>query len=296
MIAASFPFTLAYITMLYGLHTTHIPIPFIAIVQGCGAGLYWFSLHSFFASNAQHESIGASVGKLFGFPQIAGLFGPLIGGAIALHYGFPVLLALGGFILLLSTIPLLWIPRFEVQADFSARTFLNLFKQFRRYTLIEFVENIREELEAVIWPLFIFLTFKNALSVGFVGTLAAVGSITFTFAVGKYTDRINPKIFMRIGALSMALLWLVRYAWPQIPLLLYISTLVAGFLASLIEIPFTSFIYGSAKRTNIPEFIVYREFPVTLARIGVYSIALVLANVTDLFLVGGIVSALILLF
>lgn len=297
MVIASFPFTLAYIAMLYALHTTVLPLPLIAMIQGAGAGLYWFALHSFFAINAKEKTIGSSVGKLFGFPKIAGLFGPLVGGVVAFHYGFPALLALGGCIFLISIIPLIWVPELTTTSELNFSIFAGLFRQFRRYTFVEFFENIREELEGIVWPLFIFLTFQNALSVGLIGTLAGVGSIIFTLLIGRYTDRINPKIFMRTGAILMVGIWLIRFAWPDIPTLLYASTVAAGLLGCLIVIPFTSYVYGSAKRTNVVEFIVYREFPVTLARIVVYSIALlIVTNVTNLFLVGAAASAFILLF
>lgn len=297
LVIASFPFTLGYITLLYLLHTTSIPLPLVASVQGAGIGLYWFALHSFFATHTNEETIGASVGKLFGFPQIVGLFGPLIGGVIAFHYGFPALIVLGGGIFLISSIPLLWIPELRIQSRLNFVTFISLFQKFKRYTFVEFFENVRQELEVIVWPLFIFLLFQNALSVGYVGTLAAVGSIIFTLAIGRYTDRINPKIFMRIGASLMAGIWLIRFIWPDIPLLLYISTIIAGLLACFIEVPFTSYVYGSAKRTNITEFIVYREFFVTLARVVIYGTALLaVTNITDLFLVGAAASAFILLF
>jgi MFS family permease len=297
MIIASFPFTLTYIGLLYMLHTMPLPLSLIASVQGAGAGLYWFALHSFFATHTKEETLGASVGKLFGFPQIVGLFGPLVGGIIAFRYGFPVLLAFGGCIFLVSSIPLLWIPELTTKSHLNFATFIGLFRQFRRYTLVEFFENIREELEAIVWPLFIFLVFRNALSVGFVGTLAAIGSIIFTLVVGRYTDKINPKIFMRTGAVLMIGLWLSRFVWSNVPMLLYASTVVAGLLACLIEVPFVSYVYSAAKRTNITEFIVYRGFPVTLARIVIYGTALlIVTNITNLFLVGAVASAFVLLF
>lgn len=299
LIIASFPFTLGYLALLYALHSmTAFPLPLIAVIQGAGAGLYWFALHSFFATHTKKDTLGTSVGKLFGFPRITGLFGPLIGGIIAFHYGFPALFALGGFFFFISIIPLFWIPELIMESHFSFTTFIDLFRQFRRYTLVEFFENIREELEGIVWPLFIFLVFRNALSVGYIGTLAAVGSIIFTLLIGRYTDRINPKIFMRIGATLMVGIWLVRFVWPSIPLLLYASTIISGLLASFIVVPLTAYVYGSAKQNNISEFMVYREIPVTLARIVIYSIALLIAtsSINNLFLVGAVASAFILLF
>jgi hypothetical protein len=155
---------------------------------------------------------------------------------------------------------------------------------------------VREELEGIIWPLFVFILLKNALSLGVIGTLASIGSIAFTLIVGKYTDRLNPKIFMRIGAVAMAGIWIARTIAPQSLPLVYLSTLVSGFLACLILVPFSSYIYGTAKRNTPAEFLVYREIPVTLARIVTYSIAIVVASMTLLFPIGAIASALILLF
>ncbi|MFM2330593.1 MAG: hypothetical protein RLZZ26_100 [Candidatus Parcubacteria bacterium] len=297
LVIASFPFSLAYIALLYVLHAAPVPLTLIAIVQGTGAGLYWFALHVFFTTNTESTSLGTNVGKLFGFPQIVGLFGPLIGGIIALHYGFPTLLAFGGLVFLVSSIPLFWIPDISPSYQLSLSAFVGLFRRFRRYTLVEFFENVREELEATVWPLFIYLTFRSALSVGLIGAFASVGSIIFTLLIGRYTDRVNPKIFIRIGAVLMIGIWLARFVFPHTPFLLYALTVLAGLLACLIEVPFTSFIYGLAKQTNPIEFILYREVVVTAARIGIYSVALLtVTHVSDLFVAGAVASAFILLF
>ena len=297
IVIASFPLTLLYISLLYLLRATVFPLSLIAIVQGVGAGLYWFALHSFFMSGVKKaEKMGSKVGMLFGFPQIVGLFGPLAGGLIATRFGFSALLVTAGIAYMIAIIPLLSIPEVSIMGNLDIPTFAKLFKEFRRYTLIEFVENIREELEAVVLPLFIFLTFKSALSVGIIGTLAGVGSIIFTLLVGYYTDKINPKVFMRIGALLMVGIWIARYLSPPTQIIFYVLTLLAGFFACLIEVPFTSFVYTSAKERNPTEFIVYREFPVTLARVVVYSTAILVASIPALFLVGAGVSFLILLF
>jgi hypothetical protein len=92
-------------------------------------------------------------------------------------------------------------------------------------------------------------------------------------------------------------IWLARFVSPPTPILLYVITLLAGLLGCLIVIPFTSFVYNSAQRTNVIEFIVYREFVVTLARVVIYSIALfVITDISNLFLAGALASAFILLF
>lgn len=260
MVIVSLPLTVGYIFLLYVLHAHTLPLLVIAGVQGAAVGLYWFGLNSFFAANVESGNVGTSVGKLFGIPQLVGLLGPLVGGLVAVRFGFPALLALGAVVYATAIIPLMCIPELTVQVRMRGAVFANLFQQLKRYTFIEFVENIREELEAIVWPLFIFITFRSALSVGIVGTLAGVGSILFMFLIGHYTDKVNPKIFMRIGAVLMVLIWVARFVSPPLQIIFYTLTVLSGFFACLIEVPFTSFIYTTANQRNSTEFLVYREF------------------------------------
>lgn len=283
-ILAGFPFLFLYIGMLYALPVFSLPLYYIAIVNAIAVSLYWFPSHVFFAEYSSDKKMGSNVGKLLAFPQLAGIFAPLVGGAIATFAGFSILLIVAGAIFLISAIPLLWLPELSKPVSFSPSKFKDMFKLHSSYVSTEFVENIREEMEGIIWPIFIYLTFKNIFSIGILGSLLSAGSFFFMLLVGRYSDKMDKKIFLKIGALIMIVLWIVRYyAVYEIPI--YILTLLAGFFGALILVPFSSIVFSLSRKDNIAEFIIFREIPVTLARIVIYSFALILiSNINHLFL------------
>src|SRR5258708_11793836 len=136
---------------------------------------------------------------------------PLIGGVIAAAYGFPALIMLAVLVYALSFVPLIYIPELKVPLKFNLRNIPLLFFQNPKYAAQEFVENIREEMEAIVLPIFLFVSFKNVLSIGLIGTLLSLSGFFFMFLVGKYSDKVSHKTFLKIGGLVMILLWLSRY-------------------------------------------------------------------------------------
>lgn len=81
----------------------------------------------------------------------------------------------------------------------------------------------------------------------------------------------------------MFLLWLLRLGGIS-PWLAFVVSGLAGFAGALIRVPFNTIIFGLARDDNTREFIMFREYPVALARILVYSTGLIVAsNITHLF-------------
>lgn len=278
IILSNFPFLFIYIAMLYLLGKgLAIPLSLLATVSGLQAALYWFPLHILFIRHSDIETMGSNVAKLSAWPQIAGMFGPLIGGIIIFLTGFQSLILLAGFIYLLAVVPIVRLPEIPIEINFSLRNFLNLFRENTKYFFVEIIENMREDAEAIIVPIFLFLTFHQILSVGLIGLFASLGGIIFTFLVGKHTDRVNKKKLMKISAVVILAAWLIRFYFPN-EIIFYISTLIVGFAGILLTLPFTTIIYNLAKGNNVEEFIVFREIPVTIGRIVIYSFGFLLAN------------------
>jgi MFS family permease len=276
-ILAGFPFLFLFMILLYGLKSHPIPIYLVGIVSAISVGFYWFPLHVFFASNSTEGKMGKNVGKLFAFPQLIGILGPLVGGVIAGLGGFRLLILTSIVVYLLSAVPLFWIPELEIPVTLNLSKLQELFKHYSSYFSIEFVENIREEMEGIIWPIFIFLTFRNIFSIGILGALLSLGSFVFMLFIGKYTDKMDKKIFMKAGSLIMIAIWILRY-FVSGPIPYYSLTILAGFFGALIVIPFSAFYYNLAKKDNVAEFIIFREIPVTLGRIVLYSLALIIVS------------------
>lgn len=277
-LVAYFPFQLAYFALLYALPHTSIPLWCIALVSATATSFYWYPLHLFFIAKAQEQQMGSSVGKLFALPKFATLASPLIGAFIVAQGGFSLLIIVTVVLYLLTSVSLFFLPDIYPDIRFELRRFFELARRYPRYALAEIGENIREELEGVMLPIIIFVTFGDIYSVGFVGTLLKIGSALFLLLVGHYADRLKRTSILRVGAIIMAALW-TAFFYAQGILPFYVLTLVEGFLGALLLVPFNAVVYGYAQENSAPaEFIVFREVPVTLARIFVYGIGILLVN------------------
>jgi len=287
----SFPIQILYIVLLFFLPTQKIPLYLIAVVSGFQSAFYWLPVHILFTQNTTNEQMGTNVGKFFAYPQLIKIAGPILGGAITVLFGFGTLIITTAFFYILAAAPIVKIKEDKIN-EFSFSKIFTYFTSFPRYIIVEFTENIREEIEAIIWPIYIFLTFKNVFAVGIVGALLALGSFIFLLAIGKITDKTKKRLLIKIGALLLIALMVSRY-YAMSPLPIYLITILSGFIGSTILVPFTALIYKMTKENETVEFLAFREFPVTLARLFVYTVALILVfNIKLIFPLAAVLSIL----
>jgi MFS family permease len=295
LMIARLPFLFAYLLMLYSLDKIAIPLSVIALVDSIQVALYWFPFNVFFAQFSDKEKIGNDLGRLYALKQLLSIFAPILGGVIAKFFGFNILYFIAIVIYIFSILPLLRISEFKSVITFSKDKLVELFKKFPKYFLVETFRDIGANAELSIWPIVIFLSFNNILSVGNVGALFSVGGIIFSFLIGKYTDKINKKIFIYFGSIIFILVWIFRF-YLHSEAAYYILTVVAGFVALLISIPLDAIFFSLAKKDNIDEFIIVREIPLLVSRIiffGTCFLVSTLANAFWLIIVSYIVLILI---
>lgn len=269
-----------YLWLLYALENSNISIYLIAAVYALHVAFYWFAMHIVFIEHTHEDTTASSISKLMAWPGIVSLFAPVIGAGIAILFGFTSLIALSFIIYLIAMLLVLPIPDIKTDAGFHPRVFIELFRKQKKYFSFEIVENIREEMEGIIWPVFVFLAFRDFLSIGIVGTTFALGGIIFTLMIGKHADKKSKSRLMRIGAIIMIGLWIARYFVDK-EFVVYGITILAGFFEALLVIPYTTIAYNLARKHNTAEFVVFREIPIAISRVAIYSIALLLVNNLD---------------
>lgn len=284
-----FPFLLAYLVMLYFMPTHPTPLWLVALASSFNVALYWFPLHMIFTRASGHEEMGNNVGKLFALPRLAGIFAPLLGGFLTISFGFGILFIFAIILYLISAIPLFYAEEFKQAIDFSYGKAVQIIKRYPKYFIAEMCSNSTSVIEAVIWPIFIYLSFKNLLSIGALGTLLGIGGVLFTLLIGRYSDQVNKKVFLRLGAILMIAVWSMRY-FGQNEILFYILTILAGFFTILITVPFASISYGAAKKDEggVSEFIIVRELAVNAGRITIFLLGMFfVSNIKLTFLLSG---------
>jgi MFS family permease len=270
------PFLFAFLALL---NNGDIGIKFIialALLQGIQAALYWLPLHIYFAMASSEKAVGSQVGNLFTIPKLVALAAPVLAGLLISRFGFGFIFLASGLIYSLSTIPLVYAAEYKPTSKLSAKVLLGLLSTHRNYFYSEIFENITEELDQIIWPLAIYLTLKSTVSLGLAGTLISIGGAAFTYTLGRWIDKGNKYQLLRLGAIVMIALWVARL-WVNTTAPVLIVTVLVGFFELLLMIPFNTFIYDFARENNTREFILFREFPVVIARIIVYSLGIALA-------------------
>jgi len=292
---ARLPIMISFLYFLSTLDGTGIFYLFVSIIHGLQVALYWMPMHSLFIKNSTRKHLGEEVGKWFSFPKMLTVFGPLLGGLIVIKFGFNVLFLVVSIILLLSIFPLYYTKEIKPHVSFKLKEGLKMFKKYPMYFFAAMGEGVFLATEGIIWPIFVFLILGDILAIGYVGTLLGVGSASFILFLGRMLDKYDMKRILHIGVPFVTVLWITRI-FATTEYRIYVITLVAGFLVSLLTVPFTSITYRLAKKNNIDEFILFRETALAISRVLVMVFAIAVAGqLWTLFLLAGASNLLLLL-
>lgn len=274
------PFLAAFIVSLYLINDFAMPLWLIAILSAIQTAFYFMPFNTMFAQSSAAENMGDSVGKMSAYSQAAALFSPLIGGGVAFVGGFPALIVLSGIIFVFASVWLFFIPDDQPKIEFGFAKILRFFKKYARYALVQSFQFFQQNLESVVWPVFIYLAFGNILSVGAIGTALGIGSFFFMLFIGKRADIHSKKTLFKIGAVAMILIWIGRYFFHG-EVIYYVLTAAAGFFGILISIPFNAMTFNISKKNNIAEFLLFREFNLLISRLMAFGLAFFLVDRLD---------------
>lgn len=281
---ASLPLTIIYLACLASLKTFPSPwlFLFVATIGGIQASLYWIPLHSLFAHCTKTGHRSSQVGKLLSLQYLGSLAGPFLGGVISLFFGFESLFAISFLLMLVPFGILLYTPETKPHVNYSFKKGLFLFRKYSRHFLNTFILMAGNSSEAVLWPIFVFMTIKDSLAVGTVGTLMGIGTVLFTLLVGKTANRHNRKNYLKISALMLACVWIGKYFADTKTMIFLLSTF-AGFFTIMFSIPHSAETYAIArKERRSDEFIIFREIPVSLGKIAILLVALLMVSNIEL--------------
>ncbi len=279
------PMYIFYLMCIFMLEQFSLPIYLIALVGGISGSLYWVSLKSIFAMHSHKEKRGYETGKASSLPRFATIFGPAIGGIIAVAFGFRPLIVIASLLLFMSAIPLLTTKDIRPNGNSLRKAFT----RENRHLFCCFIANgARGMVNGIIWPLFVFLALDNVQSVGFLATTASIGTALFMLSIGKAADRMNRHRMMKFGGLLVGITFLARYFAVN-----YVTIFAIAFLAEMctgiIDIPFSTIFYDKASKGNPVDYMVLAEIGMGVGRVGVLLLMLLLVNK---FLVAFLIAAL----
>lgn len=287
LLIARLPFLFLYFLALLSWNNNFSYL-WIAILSGMQAAFYWLPLNIIFTRESKPKNMGKFISRLIAYPQVVAFLGPLTGAFIIKISGFRTLFLLAFIVIAASVLPILKTSIKKVKYNLDFKKGIKLFKKYKKYMIAEIFDNIGGESEGIIWPVFIFLTSMSVVSVGFIGALMPVGSILFTLLLGKLADKGGYRFYMKIGAISLLTIWLLRFVFTN-PIVYYISTALSGFCILFLVVPFNAQMAIFAKREVVDEFIVFREYFFFIGRMILFALVLVLlGNIKLLFPIAGL--------
>ncbi len=288
----SIPFLILFYFLIYFASTSLLLLFSLAVIYGLQSGFFWLSFHSDFSlfSKRNERCKSTSFTKLL--IKLFNVAGPAIGGLIIVLFSYEFLFIFVACLLLFSAIPLFFSKDSRPRISFSLKhVFLDQkIKDF--FSLIGY--GIEIGAGQVLWPLFIFgILGYSVASLGFVATISLLCSLGAIFLIGVFSGK-NRLAVLKVGALFNSALWFVK---------IFVSTvfqifLVHGFygiLRPMITIPFDSINYDTANKTNILEYITFREFVYHSGRVFFFVAMAFILNLKIGFAIAAVASVLYLL-
>lgn len=263
MLISLFPQLLFYY-LLNQLGNVKTPLYILALIVGIAEGLFWLSFHLNFIFSTDKKHRGEEIGLWYILATVIAIIGPFLGGLILTLYNFHVLFMIVTTLLIISMIPLLY------SKDIYKTSPLNWEKILEYSTGKDAIKymayGIRSLTAVIFWPIFIFFSLYGYLSTGFVISFSSFVMVFVIWSIARLSDKINKDILIKLGSLFEGIIWLVKLVVRGFTQILSISVL--GSIAySMIDIPFSAQVYNKATKTKPVEYLIFREFFLTLGRL-----------------------------
>lgn len=236
--------------------------------------LFWPAFHVDFARFSSQERRGKEVGRLNVISLVPLIVSPALGGWVLASFGYPVLFIVVLAVLLASSVPLFYSKEtHEVYEDSYKQAWRRMFKRANWGTSAGFMfDGLETIIYFIFWPLFLFFLAISFDSIGGIASLALVASALFMLYVGRISDTKERPWLLNIGALWVAVSWVLKFFIGN-----FFDALLAHTLyrvsRSAAQIPFQTYFYEKValKGPEADEFIINREIIVNVSRFVVLS-------------------------
>ena len=291
-VLASVPIYLIYIAMLYSIKDYNWPLVLLAGISAFANSLFWVAFNTDFAHAGDNKHRGAQIGFRYFLTALFTLSGPFIGGAILVMFGFKTLFIIVSVLMFTSALPLFFSEDIHMTTKFSIK---EMFDKNHFKDMITFVGmGMRDGAASIVWPIFIFLVVGSYFTLGWLITLSGIIGAFYLLFMAKITDKHDKKKLIKIGSLTHSVVWYMRPFVDTAMAVLGIN-LLAHFTMSTMDIPYNALVYNRASKTNIPEYMVFREMGLAAGKIITFLIVMLTGSIALSFVTAGFASYLIML-
>ena len=289
----SIPVLILFYVLLHTLGTYNWPLWFLAITFGISNALFFVGYHTDFSKFSNKKYRGEQVGFAKIFASLAGTAGPLLGGFILVFVSFQALFIIVAVLLLTSAIPLFFSKDIHEPINFSLS---QIFTDQKPRDYLAFIgHGIESGVGSILWPVYIFFAVLNSFSIlGFVTTLSFLVSLVSTFIIARVSD-VRRRLVLRIGSILNTVVWGIR-AFVATTLQVFIIDSFYGLTRTMRGIPFDALSYDKANKSNIVEFVVFREIITQTGRVVLFISMIFVSDLIVSLILGSGASLLYLFF
>lgn len=227
------------------------------------------SYHLNYLEHSDATKRGREVSAIFGSTLFAGLMAPLFGGLIISLAGFNVLFTLAIILMIVSAIPILWLPKQKTVGEVPFETKGMWREMFRSSNIPLFVSYggyaIEEWIGFVVWSLFIFFMLKSTTEVGAINTIVAGITFCVFYLVGRLSDKKDKKQLIKFSNFLYFFGWVGRIFANNFGAVVFVDS-YKNITGNMLQVPWVAFSYDLAAKRNYFRFIVEREIMFDLAR------------------------------
>ncbi len=243
---------------------------------------YWIARDSALSQDVEAGRMGRSLAGIQALEKIASISGPFVAGIIIVNWGFVALFWIALILLVISAIPLWWMPHHTHKNGVSLSGFW-VWVTGRRY-FHQAVASIGQAMEdyglSAIWPLVLFLIGFKAGVLGAVFSGVAIVTLVVQLSTGVIFDRLRVKknmsdeVVFGFVTVGTAMTWLARLmVFTVIPVVIVDSI---GQIFQTVYYGFQSnYMHLGGKRMGSIAFWVYNEMAYSISSIVFFGLMIV---------------------
>lgn len=221
---------------------------------------------------------GNTTGALEATRKLANVIGPIVGAILLTVFGKASLLV---FSIMLNALAISVLFKMRHIADipkgtFSFRGFFTGLKEKRDFISMAFW-GVHNEVDSILWPLFIFIVFGSIGSVAAVPVIVSLTTAIFSYIAGRLTKKYSLRM-IAMGSALIALTWVLRVVFEN-GIFYYATVFFIGFFSLLVIIPIDRSIVESGLNKGSLAASTYRNAVAMFSRIPLYIILLFLLEV-----------------
>lgn len=228
-----------------------------AAVASGAQSLYWLGFHTTFSELITTHRVGRVVGAASIITLAATALSPALGGIIAGIFGPPALYVAAAILLAIAVAFL-----FDAKNKVQPRTFswrrIRIKKLWRDFLASSSNGVVVNDIEGVVWPLFVFLIIPSYVGVGALSAVIVLTSAIVTLYVAHREETKGELRYLRTGAGIYSITNILRTIASSAFGIFGVNFLV-GAGRSFIEVAYTSRYYENSRRHAPVEFIAAME-------------------------------------